>query len=131
MPGSGTEAGDDSYTGIEGGLAYPLTEITGQSITSWALSGMSTSALNSLGSTLATAFAANGEVLLSTQGQSQGSLVAGQMFEVTGIDASTGTVTIQNPANAVVDQNGVATSFTETIAQLAAYGASLYASSPS
>jgi hypothetical protein len=129
VPGNGNAA-TNSYAAIAGGLAYPLTEITGQSTNSWSLSGMSTSAQNSLASTLGSTFAANGEVLLSTAGPTQGNLVAGQMFEVTGFDAATGTLTIQNPATPAVDQNGVATSFTETIAQLAAYNVRLYASSP-
>jgi hypothetical protein len=129
VPGNGAGAGENSYAGIAGGLAYPLTEITGQSTKTWSLSGMSTSAQTSLATTISSAFAANGEVLLSSAGQTEGNLVAGQMFEVTGIDAS-GTLTIQNPATAVVDQNGVATSFTETIAQLAAYDDRLYTSSP-
>jgi Calpain family cysteine protease len=129
VPSNGTAEGENSYSAIAGGLAYPLTEITGQSTSSWSLAGMSTSAQSSLTSTLAATFAANGEVLLSSASQSQGDLVAGQMFEVTGIDASTGTLTIQNPSTPV-DQNGVATSFTETITQLAAYNASLYTSSP-
>jgi hypothetical protein len=127
VPGNGTDEGENSYTAIAGGLAYPLTEITGQSIDSWSLSGMSTSAQNSLASTLGSTFAANGEVLLSTAGQTQGNLVAGQMFEVTGFDAATGTLTIENPSNTTADP---ATSFTETIAELAAYDVGLYASSP-
>jgi hypothetical protein len=127
VPDNGTSAGENSYAAIAGGGAYPLTEITGQSTNSWSLSGMSTTALNSLASTLGAAFAANSEVLLSSAGQTEGSLVAGQMFEVTGVDASTGTLTIQNPMNATA---GPPTRFTETIAQLAGYDARLYASSP-
>jgi hypothetical protein len=127
VPDNGTGAEENSYAAIAGGLAYPLTEITGQSTNSWSLLGMSTSAQTSLATTLGSAFAANGEVLLSTPSNTQGDLMPGQMFEVTGVDAATGTLTIQNPMNTTA---GPATSFTETIAQLAAYNVRLYASSP-
>jgi hypothetical protein len=129
VPSNGTGAGEDSYSAIAGGTAYPLTEITGQSTSSWSLSGMSPTALNSLATTLGSALAASGEVLLSSAGQPEGDLVAGQMFEVTGFapstgtDPSTGTLTLQNPSTP-------ATSFTETIAQLAAYDDQLYTSTP-
>lgn len=118
----------DSYEDISGGGAYTLTQITGQAVDTYGLnSSMSSGALNSIESTVAAAFNSGEEVMMSTPSTSTGNLVASHMFEVTGINAAAKTVTLQNPWNTAYGASGLAMSFTETIAQLAAAGCSLYA----
>jgi hypothetical protein len=122
----------DAYQAMSGGNANALTEITGQPVTFYAMSGMSTSALKSLASTLGSQFASGSEVLVETPGGADnGNLIADHEFEVTGINASKGTVSLQNPWNNAVNQSGLAMSFTETMSQLAADNCWIASSSPS
>ena len=57
-----------------------------------------------------------------------GNLVGDHMFIVTGVNASTGALTIHNPWNTAYS-GSLAMSFTETIQQLAADHCTLYATS--
>jgi hypothetical protein len=121
------ETAGDSYEDISGGGAYTLTEITGQSVDTYGLSSrMSAGALKSIESTVAAGFNSGDEVMMGTPSTSPGNLVASHMFEVTGMNAVAGTVTLQNPWNTAYDGAGLKMSFTETIAQLAAAGCYLY-----
>jgi hypothetical protein len=118
----------DSYADISGGGAYALTEITGQPVDSYALSfGTSAGALNAIESKVAAGFNSGDEVMIGTPSTSTGNLVASHMFEVTGMNAAAGTVTLQNPWNTAYGGSSLKMSFTETIAQLAAAGCYLYA----
>lgn len=121
----------DAYEDVDGGTAYALTEITGQSFNTYNLSsGESASTLNSIVSTLSSDFSAGDEVILSTPDTTTGNLVSDHMFEVTAINAAAGTVTLQNPWNGAYS-GSLAMTFTETISQLAAAGCSLYATTGS
>jgi hypothetical protein len=132
VPHGGNGGADDSYAGINGGSGYALGELTGQSVTDYSLGGMSSTALNSLESMLGSEFAAHAEVLLSTPDATQGNLIGDHMFEVSGINAAKGTITLQNPWNTAVGSSAsLAMSFTESISALAADNCWLYASSPS
>ena len=126
--GGELNAASNSYAGIAGGNSDALTEITGQSVTTYMPASATTAAArSSLASTLGQDFSAGRELLVATSGAPNGNLIASHMFEVIGVNASTGTVTLQNPWNTANSEAGLAMTFTETIAQLAAAGVAVYA----
>jgi hypothetical protein len=119
----------DSYEGIAAGNASALTLLTGQSETGYALNPHdSASALASIMSTVASAFSAGEEILMSTPASSNGNLVGDHMYMVTGINAATDTFTIENPWNTAYS-GPLAMTFTESIQALAQDNCSLYAAS--
>jgi hypothetical protein len=119
----------DSYEGIAAGSASALTLLTGQSVTGYALNAQdSASELASTLSTIASSFSAGEEVLMSTPGNSNGNLVGDHMYMITGVNAATGTLTIQNPWNSAYS-GPLAMTFTESIQALAQDNCSLYAAS--
>ncbi len=65
---------------------------------------------------------------MSTPGTSSGNLVGDHMYMVTGVNATTGALTIQNPWNSAYS-GPLAMNFTETIRQLAADNCSLWVTS--
>ena len=95
----------DSYAAISGGTGAVLSEITGQSVSDISLafgrrtsSTAQTAALSSDNSTLGAAFSAGQELLVGTSGYVSGAdLVADHMFEVTGYNTATQTLTLHNP----------------------------------
>jgi hypothetical protein len=118
----------DAYEDINGGTAYALTEITNQTFNTYGLSaGQSDSTLASIMSTLGSDWSAHDEIILSTPNASNGNLVGDHMFEVSGVNASAGTITLQNPWNTAYS-GSLSMSFTESIKQLASDGCALYAS---
>jgi hypothetical protein len=119
----------DSYAGIAAGNGSALTLITDQSEAPTTLSPWSpASSLGSILTNLASSFSAGEEVLMSTPGNSSGNLVGDHMYMVTGVNAATGTLTIQNPWNTAYSSS-LSMSFTETIQQLAANNCSLWVTS--
>ena len=117
----------DAYEDINGGTAITLSEITDQTFNTYNLSpGESTATLSSLMSTLAADWAAGDEIILSTPNADNGNLVGDHMYMVTGVNASAGTISIQNPWNTAYS-GSLQMSFTDTIAQLAADNVSIYA----
>jgi Calpain family cysteine protease len=119
----------DSYEGIAAGTASALTLLTGQSEAGYALNPHeSATALASIMSTVASAWSAGEEVLMSTPANSNGNLVGDHMYMVVGVNASTDTFTIQNPWNSAYS-GPLAMTFTESIQALAQDNCSLYAAS--
>ena len=119
----------DSYEGIAAGSASALTLLTGQSETGYALNPQdSASALASIMSTVASSWSAGEEVLMSTPATSNGNLVGDHMYMITGVNAATDTLTIQNPWGSAYS-GPLAMTFTESIQQLAQDNCSLYAAS--
>jgi len=117
----------DAYEDLNGGTAVTLSEITDQTFNTYNLSnGESQTTLNSLMSTLASDWAAGDEIILSTPNADNGNLVGDHMYMVTGVNASAGTISIQNPWNTAYS-GSLQMSFTDTIAQLAADNVSIYA----
>ena len=109
----------DSYAGITAGDGSALTLVTDQSETATSLDPWdSSSSLASLLSSLAASWSAGEEILMSTPANSSGNLVGGHMFMVTGINASTCALTVQNPWGSAYS-GPLAMNFTETIQQLA------------
>jgi hypothetical protein len=118
----------NAYENIDGGTAAALTEITNRSFNTYGLSAStSTTSLSSLMTTLSSDWSAHDEIIMSTPGNSTGNLVADHMFEVTGVNASAGTITLQNPWNNANSDTSIAMSFTDTIKQLANANCTLYA----
>jgi hypothetical protein len=121
----------DSYAGITAGDGSALTLITNQSETPTTLSpSTSASSLGSILTNLASSFSAGEEVLMSTPTNSSGDLVGGHMYMVTGVNAATGTLTIQNPWNTAYS-GSLSMNFSETIQQLAADNCTLWVTSGS
>jgi Calpain family cysteine protease len=119
----------DSYEGIAAGAASALTLVTGQSVTSYALSpGESAKTLASVMSATASSWNAGEELLMSTPGSSNGNLVGDHMYMVTGVNAATDTFTVQNPWNTAYS-GPLSMNFTETIQGLAQDNCCLYAAS--
>lgn len=119
----------DSYEGITGGNGSALTLITDQSETATSLSPHdSASSLGSILTNMALSFKAGEEILMSTPANSSGNLVGDHMFMVTGVNATTDTITIQNPWNTAYS-GSVPMKFTETIQQLAADNCALWVTS--
>ena len=65
---------------------------------------------------------------MSTPGNSSGNLVGDHMYMVTGVNASSGALTIQNPWNTAYS-GSLSMNFTETIQQLAADNCTLWVTS--
>jgi hypothetical protein len=119
----------DSYAGITAGNGSALTLITNQQETPTSLSPYeSSSTLAAILSNIASSFNAGEEVLMSTPGYSNGNLVGGHMYMVTGVNAASGTLTIHNPWNTAYS-GSLAMSFTESIRQLAAGNCTLWVTS--
>lgn len=117
----------NAYEDVNGGTATALTEITDQTFNTFNLnSGSSAKTLSTIMSTLGSDWSAGDELLLSTPGNSTGNLVSDHMFEVTGVNAAAGTITLQNPWNTAYS-GSIAMSFTDSISQLAKAGCTLYA----
>ena len=117
----------DAYEDLNGGTAVALSEITDQTFNTYNLAPTeSKTTLSSLMSTLSADFAAGVEVILSTPNADNGNLVGDHMYMVTGVNASAGTISIQNPWNTAYS-GSLQMSFTDTIATLAADNVSIYA----
>jgi hypothetical protein len=109
----------DAYEDIAGGWWQGLTEVTGQSVTSYSPS-------SSILSTLQTAFSSHEDVIMGTGGGSNPSgsnLVDGHMYMVTAVNAAAGTVSLLNPWGTSGAGSGLQMSFTDSISTLAANGA--------
>jgi hypothetical protein len=127
--GMALNAASDSYAGITAGNGSALTLITNQSETPTTLSPTtSSSSLGSILTNLASSFSAGEEVLMSTPWNSSGNLVGDHMYMVTGVNAATGALTIQNPWNTAYS-GSLSMHFTETIQQLAAANCTLWVTS--
>ena len=127
--GMALNAASDSYAGITAGNGSALTLITNQSETPTTLSpSTSASSLGSILTNLASSFSAGEEVLMSTPWNSSGNLVGDHMYMVTGVNAATGALTIQNPWNTAYS-GSLSMHFTETIQQLAAANCTLWVTS--
>ena len=128
-PGEQLGLHGDAYEDTSSGWAWSLTELTGQNYNSYSLySGEASSTISSILGTLQSAFAAGQELLMGTSGQAVASgsnLVADHMFMVSGVNASAGTVSLMNPWGANVP-SGMQSSFTTSIANLVADGATLF-----
>jgi hypothetical protein len=123
----GGHTAGDAYEDVNGGTAISLSEITDQTFNAYNLSATeSSSTLSSLMSTLSADFKAGDEIILSTPNANNGNLVGDHMYMITGINASAGAISIQNPWNTAYS-GSLQMSFTDTIAQLAADNVSLYA----
>ena len=104
----------DSYEGITAGNGSALTLITDQHESATTLNpGELTSALGAILTNMASSFNAGEEILMSTPGSSSGNLVGGHMYMVTGVNAATGALTIQNPWNSAYS-GPLAMNFTES-----------------
>ena len=127
--GMALNAASNSYAGITAGNGFALTLITNQSETPTTLSpSTSSSSLGSILANLASSFGAGEEVLMSTPWNSSGNLVGNHMYMVTGVNAATGALTIQNPWNTAYS-GSLSMHFTETIQQLAAANCTLWVTS--
>jgi Calpain family cysteine protease len=127
--GMALNAASDSYAGITAGNGSALTLITNQSEAPTTLSpSMSASSLGSILSNIASSFNSGEEVLMSTPWNSNGNLVGDHMYMVTGVNAATGALTIQNPWNTAYS-GSLSMHFTETIQQLAAANCTLWVTS--
>jgi len=123
------KSASDSYAGITAGNGSALTLITDQSESATSLyAHESTSALGAILTNLASSFNAGEEILMSTPGTSSGNLVGDHMYMVTGVNATTGALTIRNPWNSAYS-GPLAMNFTESIQQLAADNCSLWVTS--
>ncbi len=119
----------DSYAGIAAGNGSSLTLITGQSETPTSLNSRnSSSMLASVLASVTSSFKSGEEVLMSTPSSSSGNLVGSHMYMVTGINASSGALTIQNPWGSSYS-GPLAMNFTETIQQLASDNCTLWVAS--
>ena len=117
----------DTYAGISGGGGNGLEAITGVSPNAIGLSAsMGASQLNAITADLGVDFAAKDEILVATPSADNGNLVGSHMFEVVGVNAAAGTVTLQNPWNTSYS-GPLSMRFTETLAQLAADQCGIYA----
>ena len=127
--GMDLNSASDSYAGIAAGTGSALTMITDQQESAIGLySGESSSALASVLSSVTSSFKAGEEVLMSTSNSSSGNLVVDHMYMVTGVNATTGALTIQNPWGSSYS-GPLAMNFTETVQQLAAANCALWVTS--
>ena len=116
----------NSYAGIDAGGPYPLTEITGQAVTGFNLSARTSQAvLKSDLAQIGSAWGAKQELLVGTSFVSSGNVVGDHMYQVVGFNASTGLLTLHNPWGSAYS-GPLATTFTESLAQLAGVYASVY-----
>jgi Calpain family cysteine protease len=89
---------DDQYYALNSGAGEGMSLITGQSNTAYYLGDESASDLTNLLGTLQSSLAAGNDVLVGTSDDYvSGNLVDDHMFAVTGINATTGMVTLYNP----------------------------------
>jgi hypothetical protein len=129
--GAQLNAASDSYAGISAGDAYALTEITGQSVNSYALSSStSSSTLATDNSQLGAAFSSGEELLVGTPNNVSGNLVGDHMFEVIGYNSATDTLTLHNPWGSAYS-GSLPMTFTESLASLAANNCWVYATTGS
>jgi len=85
----------NSYAGIAGGWADPLTEITGKSYNTY-VNPHTASAFDSTAKTLAAALASGEEAIYGSISSVSG-LVSSHMYSVTGVDTAHDVVTLRNP----------------------------------
>ena len=98
LTGMDYAGGDDQYYELNAGAGEGMSLITGQSYSSYYLGNESASGLTSLLGTLESSFAAGNDVLVGTSDDYvSGNLVDDHMFAVTGINSSTGMVSLYNP----------------------------------
>ena len=130
-PGASLNVNGNSYADISGGFGQGLTEITGQAYTTYnTTANEASSSTSAMLSALQSALASGQDVIMGTSGlAAKGNLVAGHMFEVTGVNAAAGTVTLQNPWNGSGEDSGLAMAFTTSIAALEADYVSFMATS--
>jgi hypothetical protein len=118
--GASLNAASDSYAGLTGGNGSALTLITNQPEAAFSLSRTTPASLLAANlSNAASNWSAGEEILMSTPGTSSGNPVGSHMYMVTGVNASTGVLSIHNPWNTAYS-GSLAMNFTETIQQLAA-----------
>ena len=133
VPVQGAASGvhTDSYAAIDGGYAGALTDITGQSVTSFNLNPSSSSAtLAQDDVSLASAFLNHEELLVSTPGATSGNLVGDHMFEVSAVSVNSSNAlndvfTLHNPWGSAASTS-LAMTFTETLGARAADNCSVY-----
>jgi hypothetical protein len=119
--GAQLNAASDSYAGIDSGSAYALNEITGQAVT-----GFGPSSLSSDASQIGAAWSAKQELLVATSNTASGNIVADHMFEVIGYSAANDTLTLHNPWGSGYS-GPLAMTFTESLASLAAADCTVFA----
>jgi hypothetical protein len=103
---------DDQYYQLNSGAGEGMSLITGQSNSSYYLGNRSGSGLTNLLGTLENSLAAGDDVLLGTSDDAvSGNLVDDHMFAVTGINATTGMVSLYNPWGGNAFGDGKAESF--------------------
>jgi hypothetical protein len=129
--GATLDSPSDSYAGLTSGDGSALTLITDQSesltgLGPWDSSGY----LASLMSSLATSWNEGQNILVSTPASSNGNLVGAHMFMVTGINASTDALTLQDPW-ASAYSGPLAMNFTDTLQQLSNDDCTLWVTSGS
>jgi hypothetical protein len=130
-PGAVLGQHGNSYADTAGGGAQGITLITGRSYNSYGLlSTASAASISRLAAALSSALASGQDVLMGTSDRPvSGNLVASHMFEVLGVDATAGTVTLQNPWNqAVGSAERTQMQFTMSLASLAADNPTFFAS---
>ena len=130
QPGATLGQHGDSYADTTGGWGQCLTEIADQPVTTlFASSTESPTSLSALLGTLQGDFSSDEEIIMGTSGQTvSGNLVASHMFMVLGANASAGTINLANPWGTNVS-SGMSSTFTASIASLAADNVTFYATS--
>ena len=83
--GAQLNAASNSYAGISAGSGYALTEITGQAVTYFGSSSLTSDAAQ-----IGAAWSAKEELIVGTSNIATGNIVADHMFEVTGFNAANG-----------------------------------------
>jgi len=119
--GAQLNAASNSYAGISAGNAYALTEITGQAVT-----GFGPSSLTSDASEIGAAWSAKENLLVATSDIATGNIVADHMFEVIGFNAANDTLTLHNPWGSGYS-GPLAMTFTESLSSLAAADCEVFA----
>jgi hypothetical protein len=119
----------DSYEGISVGNGSALTMISDQGVSATSLTpSTSSGTLASILSSMASSFSSGEEIVLGTPAASSGNLVGDHMFMVTGVNATTDTLTLRNPWGSAYS-GSLAMIFTESIQQLAADNTMLWVTS--
>ena len=99
--GAGDNTSVNSYNGISGGWGEGLTEITGQSFKTYAIStNSSASSVSNTLTTLQSALSNGEDVIMGTSNAAPptgSNLVNDHMFSVLAVNAAAGTVTLRNP----------------------------------
>jgi hypothetical protein len=121
--GAQLDVARNSYAGISAGSGYALTEITGQAVTYFGSSSLMSDAAQ-----IAAAWNAKEELLVGTSSIATGNIVADHMFEVTGFNAATSTLTLHDPWG-LAYSGPLAMTFTESLASLAAADCEVFATS--